>query len=368
MQLKKQIQVEVDTAYLYKTLSEKTEDKTLIDVFQKMAGIEERHANKFLIKIQKEDPDFALPGPSYRAKILVFLSKYFGVNIIVSQLANVEAIISDHTIRHKLKNKEKLSGFENLHLNILLNAIETGGVQNRGNLLSKFEGKHKSIEGNELRAAVLGANDGLVSNLSLVMGVAGATNSEAQILVAGIAGLLAGSISMALGEWLSVQSSRELYERQIQIEAEELETSPEEEMSELILLYQAKGIEENEARKIAEKVFENKEVALDTLVREELGIDMSSLGGSAWRAAWASFLLFSMGAILPIIPYFFLSGAYARNASLGLSSVGLFLLGAFITVYTGKSILASGSRQVIFGLIASGITFGIGYFIGLYLG
>lgn len=368
MQLKKQIQVEVDTAYLYKMLSEKTQDKALVNVFQKMALIEERHAHKFLLKIQKEKPHFKLPEPSYRAKTLVFLSKYFGSNIIVSQLANVEAIICDHTIRHKLKNKEELSGFESLHLKILLSAVESGGVKNRGNLLSNFEGKHKSIEGNELRAAVLGANDGLVSNLSLVMGVAGATNSEAQILVAGIAGLLAGSISMALGEWLSVQSSRELYERQIAIEAEELETSPEEEMSELILLYQAKGIEESEAKKIAEKVFENKELALDTLVREELGIDMSSLGGSAWRAAGASFLLFSMGAVLPIIPYFFFLGTQARNISLILSGMGLFLLGGFITIYTGKSFLGSGIRQVVFGLIASGITFGIGHFIGLHLG
>lgn len=367
MQLKKQIQVEVDTAYLYKTLAEKTQEKTLIDVFQKMAGIEERHAYKFLLKIQKEDPSFVMPGPSYRAKALVFLSKYFGNNIIISQLANVEAILSEHAVRQKLKNKEKLSGFEDVHLKILLTAVESGKVQNQGNLLSKFEGKHKSIEGNELRAAVLGANDGLVSNLSLVMGVAGATNSEAQILVAGIAGLLAGSISMALGEWLSVQSSRELYERQIQIEAEELESSPEEEMAELILLYQAKGIEESEARKIAEKVFENKELALDMLVREELGIDRDSLGGSAWKAAGASFMLFSVGAILPIIPYFFFLGAYARNLSLALSAVGLFILGGVITIYTGKSIISSGIRQVIFGLVASAITFGIGHFIGLYL-
>ena len=276
MKFRKQIQVEVDTAFLYKTLADKTEDKILADVFLKMSAIEERHAYKFLAKIHKEDPNFAIPQPSLRAKILVLISKYFGENILISQLANVEAIICDHTIRHKIKNKEELSGFESLHLKILLNTMESGGVALRGNLLSKFEGKHKSIEGNELRAAVLGANDGLVSNLSLVMGVAGATNSESQILVAGIAGLLAGSISMALGEWLSVQSSRELYERQIEIEAEELENSPEEEMNELILLYQAKGIEEEEARKIATKVFENKEVALDTLVREELGIDIVS--------------------------------------------------------------------------------------------
>lgn len=362
--LKKQIQVEVDTAYLYKTLALKTTDKSLAEVFDKMASIEERHAHKFLTIYHKEDPSYVLPPPSYRAKILVYLSKYFGNNLIVSQLATVESIISDHTIRTKLKNNEKLSGFENLHLNILMSSMQRGGVPATGNMLSKFEGKHKSIEGNELRAAVLGANDGLISNLSLVMGVAGAAGSESQILLAGIAGLLAGSISMALGEWLSVQSSRELYQRQIEIEAEELENSPEEEMNELVLLYQAKGIDEAEARKIAEKVFENKELALDTLVREELGIDKDSLGGSAWKAAIASFMLFSFGAILPIIPYFFMIGAQARNMSLALSGIGLFFLGAVITIYTGKNLIASGTRQVLFGLAAAAVTFAVGRMIG----
>jgi VIT1/CCC1 family predicted Fe2+/Mn2+ transporter len=362
--LKKQIQVEVDTAYLYKTLASKTQDKALADVFNKMSDIEERHAHKFLSKLHKDDPSYVLPGESYRAKILVYLSRYFGTNIIVSQLANVEAIISDHTIRTKLKKNEQLSGFENLHLNILLNTMQRGGIQASGNLLTKFEGKHKSIEGNELRAAVLGANDGLVSNLSLVMGVAGAASSEAQILLAGVAGLIAGSISMALGEWLSVQSSRELYQRQIDIEAEELENSPEEEMNELVLLYQAKGIDEENARKIAEKVFENKELTLDTLIREELGIDKDALGGSAWKAAFASFMLFSFGAILPIIPYFFAVGTHARNMSLGLSGIGLFFLGAVITIYTGKNLFSSGIRQVFFGLTAAAITFWIGKMIG----
>lgn len=356
--------MEVDTAFLYKTLAEKSKDKALTDVFMKMSAIEERHAHKFLNKIHKEYPDYVLPTPSFRAKVLVFLSNYLSINIIVSQLANVEAIISDHTIRTKIKNNEEVTGFENLHLNILRNTMQKGGIQAGGDLLSKFEGKHKSIGGNELRAAVLGANDGLVSNLSLVMGVAGASSSEPQILIAGIAGLLAGSISMALGEWLSVQSSRELYQRQIDIEAEELENSPEEEMNELILLYQAKGMEEAHARKMAEKIFENKELALDTLVREELGIDKNMLGGSAWKAAFASFTLFSFGAILPIIPYFFLLGDAARNLSLVLSGVGLFFLGAVITIYTGKNLVQSGVRQVIFGLVAAAITFGIGRLIG----
>lgn len=366
MSLKKQIQVEVDTAHLYHILAETTLDKVLVDVFEKMSAIEQRHAHKFLIKIQKEDPTYTLPLPSFRARLLVYLSKYFGTRIIVSQLANVESIICDHMIRKKVQNQEKLTGFESLHLDILKHTMKRAGYDYQGKALSKFEGKHQSIEGNELRAAVLGANDGLVSNLSLVMGVAGATNSEASILVAGIAGLLAGSISMALGEWLSVQSSRELYERQIEIEAEELENSPEEEMNELILLYQAKGIEEVEARRVAEKVFEDKTLALDTLVREELGIDRDALGGSAWKAAFASFFLFSIGAILPIFPYFFMQGEVARNASWALSSVGLFFLGAFITVYTGKNAWISGMRQVIFGLVASGITFWIGRFIGTF--
>jgi len=190
-----------------------------------------------------------------------------------------------------------------------------------GRTLARLEGRHGAIGGNALRAAVLGANDGLVSNLSLIMGVAGAQLSSQSILIAGLAGLLAGACSMAMGEWLSVQSARELYQRQITIEAAEIAAVPDEERAELALIYQAKGLSAAEANKVAAEVITDTTHALHTLSREELGIDPEELGGSAWEAAGMSFLLFAMGAILPVAPFLLLSGAPATVASLGVRAL-----------------------------------------------
>src|SRR6185295_12048464 len=176
--------------------------------------------------------------------------------------------------------------------------------------LARLEGRHRS-GGNALRAAVLGASDGLVSNLSLVMGVAGASVPGGTILLTGLAGLVAGACSMAMGEWLSVTSSRELNQQQIAVEADELQRMPDEEKEEMVLIYQAKGLDEAAARALADRLMANKDTALDTLVREELGIDPDELGGSAWTAAGTSFLLFAAGAIVPVAPFFWLDGTAA---------------------------------------------------------
>jgi VIT1/CCC1 family predicted Fe2+/Mn2+ transporter len=200
------------------------------------------------------------------------------------------------------------------------------------------------------------------------MGVAGATLAGKGVLIAGLAGLLAGAISMALGEWLSVQSSRELYSNQIATEKEEIENSPEEEAEELALIYEARGFDKESARSLANKVLSNKETAVDALAREELGINPDELGGSAWEAAITSFILFAIGAILPVAPFLFTTGMPAVYISIALSTVGLFILGAVITLFTGKTILYSGFRMVIFGLIAAAVTFGIGRLIGVSVG
>jgi VIT1/CCC1 family predicted Fe2+/Mn2+ transporter len=241
-----------------------------------------------------------------------------------------------------------------------------GGLE--GSALAQLEGRHRAASGNALRAAVLGASDGLLSNFSLVMGVAGADASGRAVLVAGLAGLLAGAFSMALGEWISVQSSRELYERQIAIERDELEQRPEEEQAELALIYQAKGLPADQAEAIAARLIADRPAALDALTREELGVDPEELGGSAWEAAISSFLLFAVGAIVPVLPFFFLGGLTAVGLSVGLSTLGLFGIGAAITLLTGRSIWYSGMRQVLVGLAAAGITFGIGRLIGVSLG
>lgn len=233
-----------------------------------------------------------------------------------------------------------------------------------GSRIAQLEGRHRAIGGNALRAAVLGANDGLLSNFSLVMGVAGANLSARSVLVTGFAGLPAGACSMALGEWLSVQSARELYQRQIEVKRQELVEVPEEEAEELALIYQAKGLPEDEARSLAKRLIDDQAQALDTLAREELGINPEDLGGSAWTAAAASFCLFAFGAIIPVAPFLFLSGWASVAASVAASALALFAIGAGITLLTGRSVLYSGARQVLFGLLAAAITFGLGRLIG----
>jgi VIT1/CCC1 family predicted Fe2+/Mn2+ transporter len=173
---------------------------------------------------------------------------------------------------------------------------------------------------------------------------------------------------MALGEWLSVQRSRELYERQLEIERAELEEFPDEERDELALIYQAKGLPPDQARELAARLIADPATALDTLAREELGIDPEGLGGSAWIAAVTSFLLFAAGAAIPVLPYLFVGGVAAILAGAALSGVGLFALGAGITLFTGRHPVWSGLRQVAFGLAAAAVTFGLGRLFGVALG
>jgi VIT1/CCC1 family predicted Fe2+/Mn2+ transporter len=173
---------------------------------------------------------------------------------------------------------------------------------------------------------------------------------------------------MALGEWLSVNSSRELYKKQIATEGAELEQSPDEEREELILIYQAKGLGEQQAKALAGELLSNKDTALDTLVREELGIDPDELGGSAWSAATASFLLFSAGAIFPVAPFFFVGGWTAAILSLALSGLALCAIGAGTSLFTGRGIFFSAARQLIIGYAAAAVTFGVGRLAGVALG
>jgi VIT1/CCC1 family predicted Fe2+/Mn2+ transporter len=187
-------------------------------------------------------------------------------------------------------------------------------------------------------------------------------------LLTGLAGLLAGALSMAIGEWLSVQSARELYGSQIAVERAELEQRPEEEQEELSLIYQAKGLGQAAADDLARHIIADPAGALDTLAREELGIDPNELGGSAWQAAIASFCLFAIGAIIPVIPFTFLSGLVAIGVSIGLSIVGLFTIGAGITLTTGSPLWKAGGRQVVMGVAAAVVTFGLGRLVGGALG
>ena len=282
-------------------------------------------------------------------------------------MLDTEKSISSSIVRVKRNSKAAPSLSDTSHVTILKNILNNHQDISGANL-ARFEKRHRSVGGNALRAAVLGGNDGLVSNFSLVMGIAGATSGQTEVLLTGLAGLMAGALSMALGEWISVKSSQELYENQMQLEMEELETNPEGEEKELALIYISKGIPEQQARSMAKALISDKDRAHEMLIQEELGINAEDLQGSAMEAAITSFILFAIGAVIPVIPFFFLSGLNAVLLSAGMSALGLFLIGSAITLFTGKSIWFSGFRQLFFGLAAAAITYGIGTIIGVSLG
>ncbi len=354
------LQGEVDGAHLYRAMAANAGDPRLAELYGSLAGAEERHAGLWQDRLRAAGVA-GVAAPSWRARLVGFVARRFGAGLVAPMVASAERQSRAMYDDQPEAAGTTLAADERSHARILHQV--TGGAS--GAMLSRFEGRHRSLDGNALRAAVLGANDGLVSNLSLVMGVAGATEGNHPVVVAGIAGLLAGSLSMALGEWLSVQSAREMYANQIAIEAEELEAFPAEEEEELRLIYEAKGIDPDTASRLAHKIVTgDRAVALDTMSREELGVDPGELGGSAWVAAVTSFLLFALGAIIPLIPFLTGSGTWAILVSAGLSAVALFALGAAITVMTGRQPLMAGLRQVAFGLVAAAITFGIGALLG----
>ncbi|HJW18763.1 MAG TPA: VIT1/CCC1 transporter family protein [Flavisolibacter sp.] len=365
MKNNKAIQTEIDAHYLYDQLAKHEEDPTIAYVYSQMSAIERGHAEAFALK-QNIEPG-QLIKPSWRAKTLNLIGKVFGYDYVLGSLMNTEKSISNAAITSMKKNGEELKGTETTHVTILRSILEK---QNKvtGMQLSKFESRHRSVGGNAIRAAVLGGNDGLVSNFSLVMGVAGATAGGSEVLLAGIAGLLAGALSMALGEWISVKSSQELYENQMAIEMEEVKTNPEGEMKEIALIYIAKGIPEEQAYQMASDIMKDSSSAHEILVKEELGINAEELKGSALQAAVYSFILFSIGAIIPLAPFLFTGGVKAIILSVIFSASGLFLIGSAITLFTGKNLWYSGFRQVLFGLIAAAITFGIGKLIGVSIG
>ena len=250
----------------------------------------------------------------------------------------------------------------------LLGSLVRGGRGASGAEVGRLEGRHRTIGGNALRAAVLGANDGLSSNLSLVMGIAGAATDQRAVLLAGIAGLVAGAGSMALGEWVSVTSSRELAQRELETERSEIELEPEDEREELELLYRAKGLSEADAKALSSELMAKPGAALDVLAREELGIDPDELGGSPVTAAATSFLLFALGAAIPVIPFLLARGTNAIVASVAVSAAALFAIGAAITLFTGRPVLRTGLRQVVLGLGAAALIFGIGRLVGVAVG
>ena len=227
---------------------------------------------------------------------------------------------------------------------------------------------HRGLErGGGLRAAVFGVNDGLVSNTSLLLGLVGAAQGRGVVMLAGVAGLIAGAASMAAGEYVSMRSQREMFEYQIGLEREELDLYPDEEAAELALIYAARGMDPEEARKLADDTISRPEQALDALAREELGLDPDELG-SPWRAAGASFAAFAVGALLPVVPFFFVGGRTALITMLAVTAAALAGAGLVTSLFTGRSALYSALRMVVIGAFAGAVTFFVGRAIGISVG
>src|SRR5438309_1347242 len=358
-------QDEVDSAAEYRAMAAAEADPRLAKVYSNLAAMEESHIAFWEDRLRKAGGSVPSRRPSWRSRVLGAIARRFGPELVLPTIAAKKAVDQNAYLKQPETVGTRMPAHERWHAQVLNQLVATQPRGLQGSFLGRLEGRHRSVGGNALRAAVRGANDGLCSNLALVMGVAGASIDNHGILVTGLAGLLAGAASMALGEWVSVTSSRELAEREIRIEASELHEDPEGEGEELKLIYEAKGLSPNEAETMARRLLSDRTTAIDALAREELGIDPKELGGSAWEAAVSSFVLFALGAVVPILPFLVLRGTQAVVWSAVLSALGLWTVGAAITIFTGAPVWRSGGRQLLLGLAAAGLTFGIGKLIGI---
>ena len=331
---------EKESAWLYGVVAAEPEPCNR-DLFLKLAAAAEEQAACW----RRRDPGIADHySPNLRARIVARLLQHFEPR----QLRRILAAM-------KLRGLSVYSG---------RHAPATHAMPTSA---SEVGGRHASLGGNNLRAAVFGASDGLVSNASLVMGIAGAGMPHDTLLLTGTAGLLAGALSMAAGEYVSVRSQREFYEHQIALEREELATYPDEEAEELALIYNARGLGMEEAREVSRKLLANPEHALDVLAREELGLNPDDLG-SPFGAAFSSFVCFAVGAALPLLPFLFtMPGSDALYATAGITACALFGIGVLLSLFTGHGALRGGLRQVLIGGGAGLAALSIGRLLGASL-
>jgi len=350
-------QDEIDSAAEYRAMAESEPDARLARVYGNLARMEEVHITFWEDKLRQAGVEVGSRRPSWRSRVLRWIGRRLGPDLVLATIAAREEADQNYYITQPETTDTRMAAQERWHAKVLKQLVLTQPRGLRGSFLGRLEGRHRAVGGNALRAAVLGANDGLLSNLSLVMAQV--------ILVTGLAGLLAGACSMALGEWVSVTSSRELAQREIRIESSELAEDPEGEGEELKLIYEAKGLSSSEADTMVHRLLTDRSTALDALAREELGIEPSELGGSAGEAAASSFLLFSVGAVVPILPFLVTRGNAAVASSGAISGLALFGIGAAITLFTGRPVWRSGGRQLLLGLAAAGVTFGLGKVIGI---
>ncbi len=349
---------EVAGGALYRGLAEFATDDDRRAAFLHLADAEERHAEHWAQLLRDAGVKPRRPRTPFRVRALCTLARWFGTEAVLPIMLRTEAAEfdryrSEREATTQMVQQEAAAG----RTIAAMQGIPTGGR------IARSEGRHRTGVGGALRAAVFGVNDGLVSNFSLVMGVAGGTSDQSIILLAGVAGLVAGAFSMASGEWISVRSQRELYENELRIEREELLAFPEEERDELELIYRSKGVPAPAARELVANIMAEGDVALDTLAREELGLDPGRLG-SPWVAAIASFVAFAFGAFLPVVPFLFGSGTAATVISAAVSVVALFAVGAATSIFTGRHAGRAGLRMAVIGAVVAAVTFLVGSAVG----
>ncbi len=364
------LKLERDAITLYDGLARIEKDARRAESFRKIAGNERRHADIWAGKLR--DLGAAVPdtvGPRLRIRTILLLARLFGTHAVRDMVQALEGDEEQIYTAQSTPEVDAIAADEREHAEMWKRlSAPDAGPDTKPSDIGAREKWHRAGQSGTLRATIFGASDGLVSNLALVMGVAGASSGQGSfVLLAGIAGLLAGAFSMAAGEYISMQSQRELFERQIALERAELEAMPAEEQAELAMLYRAKGFTEAEANTIAARMFADPQHALDTLVREELGLDPAQLG-SPWGAAGGSFVAFGIGAVVPVIPYVLATGSVAFFSSIGLSLAALFAVGAGVSLLTGRSLLFSGARQVLIGSAAAIVTYLVGIAIGVTVG
>jgi VIT1/CCC1 family predicted Fe2+/Mn2+ transporter len=352
---------ERDAAALYSRLAE-AETGEQQEIFRELAAIERKHAAHWEEKIRSAGAEVPEPGaPSLRTRLLGTAASRLSVRAVlplVERTERADAGIYDN----EPDAMPGMAADERGHARTLAHLIDGGRPDPRAQIRRR-EPWHRGDRSGALRAGVFGVSDGLVSNTALVMGFAGSGTSRTLTLLAGIAGLLAGSFSMAAGEYVSMSSQREMYQREISLEAAELDEKPEEEHAELVLIYRAKGLSRTDAEHLADRIMSDRSVALDTLAREELGLDPDELG-NPWFAAISSLLAFAIGAFVVVVPYLIGSGTAALLAAVALALIAMYAVGASIGALNGRSVLRSGLRQVFVGALAAAVTFGVGHLIG----
>ncbi|MSQ10504.1 MAG: rubrerythrin family protein [Dehalococcoidia bacterium] len=352
---------ELEAAALYRRLADVEPATERGAILRELAHMEDAHAHRWRVKLESLGEE--LPGwqPSRRSAVLGWLARRFGTKTVLPILEWFET--GGANAYAKEEGAQDMAEQEAMHGRLFAQMRST----HRGReplTMTEREGRHRGAGGGSIRAAVFGVNDGLVSNLSLIMGVAGADPGPQVLLLAGLAGLLAGAFSMATGEYVSVRTQAELLQRELDLERAELEENPQEEMEELALIYRAKGLGVEEARNVATKLISNQATALDTLAREELGLDPSQLG-SPWVAAGSSFVAFAIGALIPLSPYLVTTDPTALFASAVLSGFALASVGGSTALLTGRPIAFGAFRMLALGALAAGVTFLVGKALGV---